>query len=122
MAPRSPRLRLGDGATITVLKKYLRPSQTVKEHFPNEEPGRRFVCTITGRDIRMRLGKSVESVKCVSDDFPGTTLRCAIRWAIVTAEGPPNDIWTTEQFPAAPVAAPGQALQGNPIDPNIFQS
>ena len=49
-------------------------------------------------------------------------LRCAIHWAVFTTEGPPNDIWTTEQPPAAPAAAPGQALQGNPIDPNVFQS
>jgi hypothetical protein len=97
-------LRLGEGATCSVLVKYLRPSRDVKEAIPNPGPNHRVLDLVAvRREVTTRAGQTYDSVFFTSATLPGLSVSAAKRYVVVTAEGHEDTIWapTVINQPAA---------------------
>jgi hypothetical protein len=88
--------RLGSGAAVRILLKYLHPKLKVQECFPNAPANQRL------EEFRvLRLGTKVISrvervvVFVTHDVFQNNEMYCAIRYAHVTEEGPEASLFAT---------------------------
>jgi len=111
--PRPPTLRLGEGATCSVLLKFLRPSREVSEKFPNAVPTQRLDDLVAVRFAVVTRGRSsYPAIFFTSPIFPGIQLQAAKKKVKVLQEGHPGSYWG--DVPDVPFELP-PALQ-DPVD------
>jgi len=106
------KLRLGEGATVSVLLSMLRPSQAVAERFPNKQARQRLDDLVAVRkDWHTRGPSTYMAVFYSSPTFPGVELHAAWRYSTghVKAEGPADKIWSDDhgEAPGPPPATEG---------------
>jgi hypothetical protein len=78
--PRPPTLRLGEGATCSVLLKFFRPSREVSERFPNAVPTQRLHDLVAVRgffDVVTRGCSSYPAIFFTTPTFLGIQLQAA---------------------------------------------
>ncbi|MBM4179814.1 MAG: hypothetical protein FJ211_10875, partial [Ignavibacteria bacterium] len=111
--PRPLVLRLGEGATCSVLLKFLRPSREVSERFPNAAPTQRLDDLVAVRFAVVTRGRSTyPAVFFTTPTFPGLQLQAAKKKVKVLQEGNPGSYWG--DVPNVPFELP-PALQA-PVD------
>ena len=92
--PRPPTLRLGEGATCSVLLKFLRPSREVSEKFPNAVPTQRLDDLVAVRFAVVTRGRSsYPAIFFTSPTLPGIQLQAARKKVKVLQEGHPGSYW-----------------------------
>ena len=115
---RRPKPRLGEGATCSVLVKFLRPTREVKEKYPHNVPDERVDGLVAVRAGRKTRGRTeYPAVFFTHPEFPGVELSAAQNKIKVVAEGHPSGFWgdapaPTEPPPDAPVAG-NEAIDGD---------
>ena len=115
---RRPKLRLGEGATCSVLVKFLRPTREVKEKYPHNVPDERVDGLVAVRAGRKTRGRTeYPAVFFTHPEFPGVELSAAQNKIKVVAEGHPSGFWgdapaPTELPPDAPVVG-NEAIDGD---------
>ena len=121
------KLRLGEGATVSVLLSMLCPSQAVAERFPNKQARQRPDDLVAVRkDWHTRGPSTYMAVFYSSPTFPGVELHAAWRYSTghVLAEGPTDKIWSDDhgEAPGPPHATEGGDFEARDIDPSIFDA
>jgi hypothetical protein len=106
-------LRVGEGATCSILLKFLRPSREMSERFPNALPTQRLddlvaVCFA----VFTRGRSSYPAIFFTTPTFPGVELQAAKKKVKVLQEGHPGSYWG--DVPNFPFKLP-PALQ-DPVD------
>lgn len=93
--------RLGEGALISVLVKYVHPTSLVLEANVNTLHGERLKnCRVLRQEVKKIRNRNQLAVVFVNDSFAGDNeLYCAKRWAKVTEEGDPNLFFATTNEP-----------------------
>ena len=119
-----PKRRFGDGATCSVLLKYLRPSKEVKERFPNLTVNQRLDDLVAVRqDIISRGRRTYPAVYFISPTFPGLQLHAARNKTTVLQEGDPGAFWDDVVSVPPPlageIAVPCDQQEAE-TDPNVF--
>ena len=123
--PRCRSLRIGEGATCSVLVKRLRPSQAVAAAIPNASANQRVDDLVATRHaVTTRRGHTFKTIFFTSTTFPGVELSAARRYVVVTTEGHPNALWEDHVpvavvVPTAPTLPPVKATH-NIIDDDIY--
>ena len=129
--PRSPALRLGEGARCSVLLKKLHPSPTINELFPNYESQRRLDdLRATHQAEVTRRGRTYTATFFSSASAHGHILHCANRWVTVLEEGNADGYWDNPRArtqaggggAATNADTNGASEQGAPIDDLVFNA
>ena len=108
-----PKRRFGDGATCSVLLKFLRPSREVSEKFPNAVPTQRLDDLVAVCFAVVTRGRSsYPAIFFTTPTFPGIQLQAAKKKVKVLQEGHPGNYWG--DVPNVPFEL-SPALQG-PVD------
>eukprot|EP00980_Cylindrotheca_fusiformis_P024084 scaffold11524_cov91-Cylindrotheca_fusiformis.AAC.3 len=122
-------LRLGVGASMTCLVRYIHPSRHIRERYVNPERGQRLENLVAIREETKLVNRREQQVIVMTHtDFPGIELYAVKRFCKVTAEGPEDqlfdipaaigpreEVW--EAFPELPEEV--QQLQNRPNLTNI---
>ena len=123
--PRSRSLRIGEGATCSVLVKRLRPSQAVAAAIPNASVNQRVDDLVaTCHAVTTRRGHTFKTIFFTSQTIPGVELSAARRYVVVTTEGHPEALWEEHVpvavvVPTAPTLPPVEATH-NIIDDDVY--
>ena len=114
--PRRPILRLREGATCSVLVKFLRPSREVSKRFPNAVLTQRLDDLVAARFAVVPRGCNLYPT---TPTFHGIQLQAAKKKVKVLQEGHPGSYWG--DIPDVPFEPP-LALQGpdDNFDDDVF--
>ena len=84
-------LRRGKDAVVSILLKFIHPSEHIRAKFPNQVNGQRLDgCCVLRREVKNIRKTDQLSLVVTHEAFPGVELYCVERYAKVTREGPPD--------------------------------
>mmetsp|Transcript_12834 Transcript_12834/g.18412 ORF Transcript_12834/g.18412 Transcript_12834/m.18412 type:complete len:341 (+) Transcript_12834:77-1099(+) len=86
--------RLGNGASVTVLARYIHPSQPWKDKFVNNyDKARANGLGVIGREAKIIKSKETDCVLLSHIDFPGQVFHVALQRVVVVEEGPGSELF-----------------------------
>ena len=81
-------LRRGKDATVSILLKYIHPSEHIRAAYPNQANGQRLDgCTVLRREVKKIRRADQLALVVTHEAFPDIELYCVERYAKVTQEG-----------------------------------
>ena len=82
-------LRRGKDAIVSILLKYIHPSEHIRAAYPNQGNGQRLDgCCVLRREVKKIRRTDQLAIVVSHESFPNTELYCVERYAKVTTEGP----------------------------------
>eukprot|EP00558_Chaetoceros_sp_UNC1202_P011610 CAMPEP_0197239642 /NCGR_PEP_ID=MMETSP1429-20130617/6090_1 /TAXON_ID=49237 /ORGANISM="Chaetoceros sp., Strain UNC1202" /LENGTH=130 /DNA_ID=CAMNT_0042699097 /DNA_START=153 /DNA_END=541 /DNA_ORIENTATION=- len=86
-----PSLRRGKDAIVSILTKYIHPSEHIRAAYPNPGNGQRLDgCCVLRREVKKIRRSEQLALVVTHESFPGVELYCVERYAKVTTEAPPD--------------------------------
>ena len=86
--------RLGNGASVSVLARYIHPSQPWKDKFVNNyDKARANGLGVIGREAKIIKRKETDCVLLSHIDFPGQVFHVALQRVVVVEEGPESELF-----------------------------
>ena len=102
--------RIGYGAVVKVLLRYIHPSAEIRAKYVNPNKGDRLCgCVVTEKGVRVVNRKEQDVIIFVNDEFPDIELYAVSRYISIEEEGPPSEFFSDE--PTGNVVA--EAVTGN---------
>ena len=97
---RTGKKNMGLGAKVSVLMKYLHPSEHIRKRFPNAESNHRLIgCIVKGKDEKTVNRRKQKVILIEHDDFKKDgepiLLYGTYRWFTITEEGPREGFFET---------------------------
>ena len=84
-------LQRGKDAIVSILLKYIHPSEHIRAAYPNQGNGQRLDgCRVLRREVKKIRRADQLAIVVRHDAFPDIELYCVERYAKVTTEGPPD--------------------------------
>ena len=107
-----PILRRGKDAIVSILLKYIHPSEHIRTSHPNPGNGQRLDgCSVIRREVK-KVRRSDQLCLIVSHEaYPGVELYCVERYTKVTTEGPADYFFDNVVVEAV---VEGEARPGEP--------
>ena len=91
------RKQMGTGATIKVIKRFIHPSEFIRERFKNPKKGEKLEdCLVIGRGEKVVRRKQQMCIIFRHGSFENVELYAVERYCSITKEGPESEFFTDE--------------------------
>ena len=91
------RKQMGTGATVRVIKRFIHPSELIRDKFKNPKKGEKLDdCLVIGRGEKVVSRKHQQCIIFRHGSFENVELYAVARYCSITKEGPESEFFTDE--------------------------